>query len=85
MSTPPIPIRLTDTELLAVKLAAFPYRRCSRLTKAMNCCFCNERIWPGENYRDGGLKQRAHVRCVAQIADSVQVPEISGEAEGTGA
>lgn len=38
--------------------------RASRLTKRVLCTICNQAIYPGDMYRDGGRDNRAHDRCV---------------------
>lgn len=52
-------------------LANKPVRRCSRLTKSVNCCLCGKLICPGEWYRDGGLRRRAHDACVPRRPEDV--------------
>lgn len=47
-------------------LATKKLLRCSRLTKTVECCLCGKPIRPGEMYRDGGLRRRAHDACVPQ-------------------
>lgn len=58
------PIEEMDCEAKAAKLHATTPRRCSRLTKPVDCVLCGKRIQVGEMYRDGGLHNRAHDRCV---------------------
>jgi hypothetical protein len=64
----PIPIefplpRPSATEL-AHKLGTEPLKRCSRLTKAVDCCLCEKSIRPGEHYRALGYRTRGHEICI---------------------
>jgi hypothetical protein len=65
-----IPIDKLITELTRKqKLAKFTdakIRRASRLTRPSDCCLCDKPIAPGEMYKDGGLRNRAHVSCVPE-------------------
>lgn len=68
-----IPIRPSDTQLLAHTLAtSCPLKRCSRLTKPCDCILCHVLIRPGEMYRNGGLRKRAHDACAMRMSAAVQ-------------
>ena len=65
-----IPIDKQITELTRKqKLAKFTdakIRRASLLTRPSDCRLCDKPIAPGEMYKDGGLRNRAHVSCVPE-------------------
>ena len=46
------------------KLAAGKVKRASRLTRLSACVICGKAIAPGQNYKDAGIQNRAHVSCV---------------------
>jgi recombinational DNA repair protein (RecF pathway) len=44
-----------------VKLQSKPLRTCLSMHE---CCVCKEKIKYGESYYDGGIRKRAHERCM---------------------
>ena len=65
------PRTISEQERMANKLITCELRRCSRLTKKVDCCLCSRAILPGLMYRDGGWRSRAHDHCVKRYATPI--------------